>query len=73
MRARCEPTQRWMPRPKAAWRFTSRSITTSPARSKVSGSRLADGNDRRTQSSRFIGQPFHSMSSLTRRAMVTGA
>ena len=48
-------------------------MITSSARSKNSGSRFADGNGRSTQSSFFIGQPLKSMSSFTRRAMVTGA
>ena len=73
MRARCEPTQRWMPRPNAACRLTSRSMTTSPARSNCAGSRLAAGNDSRIQSSAFMSTPCQCMSSLTSRAMVTGA
>ena len=73
MRARCEPAHRWMPRPKAAWRLTSRSMITSSARSNSAGSRLAAGNDSRTQSFSFIGHPCQSMSSRTRRAIVTGA
>jgi hypothetical protein len=73
MRARCEPRHRCTPSPNAEWRFTSRSMSTWSASSNSSGSRLADGNDNRIQSSAFIGQPFQSMSSLTRRAMVTGA
>ena len=35
-----------MPRPKAAWRFSARSMMTSSACSKNSGSRLADGKGR---------------------------
>ena len=73
MRARFEPRHRWMPRPKAAWRFTLRSMITLSASSKTSGSRLAAGKDSRIQSSFFIGQPLKSKSSLTSRAMLTGA
>ena len=36
-RARFEPRHRWMPRPNAAWRLTSRSISTSSARSNSAG------------------------------------
>ena len=73
IRARCEPRQRWMPRPNAACRFISRSMTTSPARSNCAGSRLAAGNDSRIQSSAFMSTPCQCMSCLTSRAMVTGA
>lgn len=73
IRARCEPMQRWMPRPNAACRLTSRSMTTSPARSKCSGSRLAAGKLSSTQSSAFMSTPCQCMSCLTRRAIVTGA
>ena len=48
-------------------------MTTSSARSNSSGSRLAAGNGSSTQSSFFIGQPWKSLSSLTIRAIVTGA
>jgi 2,4-dienoyl-CoA reductase-like NADH-dependent reductase (Old Yellow Enzyme family) len=73
IRARCEPRQRWMPRPNAACRLTSRSMTTSPARSNCRGSRLAAGKDSRIQSSAFMSTPRQCMSSLTSRAIVTGA
>ena len=65
--------QRWMPRPNAAWRFSSRSMSTTFAFSNWASSRLAAGNGRSTQSSSFICTPWNSTSSLTRRAMVTGA
>ncbi len=48
-------------------------MITSSARSKASGSRLAEGNGSNTQSSDFIGQPWKSKSSCTSRAIVTGA
>ena len=41
--------------------------------SKTSGSRLAAGKFIRTLSPAFMGQPAYSMSSVTSRAMVTGA
>ena len=53
--------------------MTSRSMTTSSARSKRSGSRLAAGKGSSTQSSAFISTPPNVMSCLTSRAMVTGA
>ena len=62
-----------MPSPNAAWRFSSRSMTTSSARSNSSGSRLAAGNGSSTHSSTFIGQPWKSWSLATMRAIVTGA
>ncbi len=68
-----EPRQRWMPRPNAAWRFSARSSTTRSASGNTEGSRLAAGNGSSTQSLAFIGQPWNSWSSATRRAIVTGA
>ena len=40
---------------------------------ETAGSRFAAGKPSRTQSSFFMAQPWNSTSSLTRRAMVTGA
>ena len=67
-----EPRHRWIPRPNAACRLTSRSITTRSASANTSGSRLAAGNDSRT-SRRPHGAavPVHVL--LTNRAIVTGA
>jgi diguanylate cyclase (GGDEF)-like protein/PAS domain S-box-containing protein len=73
IRARCDPRQRWTPRPNAACRLTSRSMTISSARSNSAGSRLAAGYDSRIQSSAFMSAPRQCMSCLTSRAMVTGA
>jgi hypothetical protein len=73
MRARLEPMQRWMPRPKAAWRFYLRSMITLSASGNISGSRLAAGNDSITICPGLNGQPLTSVSAITSRAMVTGA
>ena len=43
MRARCEPAQRWMPSPNAAWRFTSRSMMTSSALVERAGVAVGGG------------------------------
>ena len=48
-------------------------MTTSLAFANWLSSRFAAGKGRRTQSSFFICTPWNSMSSFTRRAMVTGA
>ena len=51
-----------MPRPNAEWRFSTRSSTTLSASGNISGSRLAAGNGRSSQSPSFIGQPSKSKS-----------
>src|SRR5262249_22726098 len=73
MRARFEPTQRWMPRPNAACRFSLRSIITLSASGNISGSRLAAGNDKSTISPGLNVQPLICVSFTTSRAIVTGA
>src|SRR3954447_24775613 len=72
MRARFEPTQRWIPRPKAAWRFSRRSITTLSASGNIFGSRLAAGKDSSTMLPALTGQPEIVVSLTTWRAIVTG-
>ena len=72
MRARLDPAQRWMPTPNATWRLSSRSMTTSSARSNASGSRLAAGKLSRTRSPSCTGQPAISVSAAAMRAIVTG-
>jgi hypothetical protein len=62
-----------MPRPKAAWRFSLRSITTLAASGNTAGSRLAAGNGSMTISPSRKVQPPTVCSLATTRAMVTGA
>jgi hypothetical protein len=61
-----------MPRPKAAWRFSLRSITTLSASGNIAGSRLAAGNDSSTMLPGLTGQPLIVVSFITSRAIVTG-
>src|SRR5262249_58124141 len=71
MRARLEPTQRWMPSPNAAWRFSLRSITTLSASGNIAGSRLAAGDDKSTLLPGLIGQPQIVVSFITSRPLRT--